>query len=58
MSNPTTTTGSDLDRDSQPTRSGPALVVSHARVAYPDGPDVRVVLERPADPAPAPPATD
>lgn len=45
MSNPTTTTGSDLDRDSQPTRSAPALVVSHARVAYPDGPDVRVVLD-------------
>lgn len=34
-----------VDRPSHPTKSDPILVVSGARVAYPDGPDVRVVLD-------------
>lgn len=51
MINPTTPVPDQEDRSSRSVRSvpadadGPALVVSGARVAYPDGPDVRVVLD-------------
>ena len=45
MTSPSTSTHTGVDQASQPTRNGPALVVSGARVAYPDGPDIRVVLD-------------
>ncbi len=45
MTSSTAATQPHVDQASQPTRNGPALVVSGARVAYPDGPDIRAVLD-------------